>query len=272
MLDAREVVTLPLSLTSPIAESVSSASMASCWPCSGTVPVPVSVSAFVPATMGVPVGWSLAPAGSAIPINHSDDYSLLETNSGKRYQQHGCERDGRDVAQEELMVVLDRVCLVRRFTAGPHRQTVLGFSASCPVPCHSSTCPHFHFRKTSSSAKLPGAPHTNEIRPSNTRPAPTTGAAQLPPECCDLQLSTLCKASYLYDLGRWAAAAHLAMGFLESVPYPYLSVNAAALIVYLFAGAIYRLYFSPVAKFPGPKLAALTLWYERPFQKQKNKV
>jgi hypothetical protein len=40
-----------------------------------------------------------------------------------------------------------------------------------------------------------------------------------------------------------------------------LGVGAALVILYLAGGAIYRLYFSPLAKFPGPKLAALTLWY-----------
>jgi hypothetical protein len=34
----------------------------------------------------------------------------------------------------------------------------------------------------------------------------------------------------------------------------------AAWVVYIFAQAIYRLYFSPIASYPGPKLAAVSFW------------
>ena len=38
--------------------------------------------------------------------------------------------------------------------------------------------------------------------------------------------------------------------------------GTGALLLYLACLAVHRLYLSPIAKFPGPKLAALTLWYE----------
>jgi hypothetical protein len=49
-----------------------------------------------------------------------------------------------------------------------------------------------------------------------------------------------------------------------------LKVSVAFFLVYLGTLTIYRLFFSPIAKFPGSKLTAICGWYETYYQLIKN--
>ena len=41
-----------------------------------------------------------------------------------------------------------------------------------------------------------------------------------------------------------------------------LPVLVSGSLLYLLGACVYRIWFHPLAKFPGPKLAAITTWYE----------
>ncbi len=51
------------------------------------------------------------------------------------------------------------------------------------------------------------------------------------------------------------------LGLLD-IPFLPITYLPIALLLYIVGGVLYRLYLSPIAHFPGPKLAAATGLYE----------
>jgi hypothetical protein len=52
------------------------------------------------------------------------------------------------------------------------------------------------------------------------------------------------------------------MDYITRRSIAVLTTSVVIWLSYLIGLAVYRLYFSPIARFPGPKIAALTKWYE----------
>lgn len=54
--------------------------------------------------------------------------------------------------------------------------------------------------------------------------------------------------------------ATISEGGGPSLTHILAAISSSGLFLYLVYGAIWRLYFSPIAMFPGPRFAALTFW------------
>ena len=60
------------------------------------------------------------------------------------------------------------------------------------------------------------------------------------------------------------------MGVLDSISVYSVSLAATAIVVLVISILVYRLLFHPLARFPGPRLAALTYCYEYYYDIAKN--
>jgi hypothetical protein len=92
-------------------------------------------------------------------------------------------------------------------------------------------------------------------------PSPRFIIISLSLSCPSISLSTFL-AVYLFASCLVWHSDMMSLSYSLVPSMALLGVLGISWLFYLIGLAIYRLYLSPIAKFPGPKLAALSRWYE----------